>query len=81
MFRIDIDKLNGKIVERGTTKEALAAAIGINRSTLWRRLKNGTLRVCDVHAICEYLHLTAAEALEIFLADKSHKCYSVKEAV
>lgn len=81
MFRIDIDKLNGKIVERGTTKEALAAAIGINRSTLYRRLKNGTLRVCDVHKICEFLSLSAAEAVDIFLAGQSQKRYSIKEAV
>lgn len=81
MFRIDIDKLNGKIVERGTTKEALAAAIGINRSTLYRRLKNGTLRVCDVHKICEFLSLSTAEAIDIFLAGQSQKRYSVKEAV
>lgn len=76
MFCIDTDKLNGKIVERGTTKEALAAALGINRCTLYRRLKNYSLRVEDVHKICEFLQLTAAEAMAIFLCDKSQKCYS-----
>lgn len=81
MFCIDIDKLNGKIVERGTTKEALAAAIGINRSTLHRRLKNGSLRVGDVHKICEVLRLTAAEAMEIFLSQKSQKCYCEDAAI
>lgn len=31
MYHVDVNKLNGKIAERNTTKEALADAIGINR--------------------------------------------------
>lgn len=69
MYHINIDKLNGKIIERRTTKESLSAAIGVNRSTLYRRLKNGTLQVGDAHKICEYLNLTVVEAVEIFLSE------------
>lgn len=79
MFCIDIDKLNGKIVEFGTTKEALAAAIGIDRSTFYRRLKNSSLRIGDIHKICEFLELSASEAMDIFLSQKSHKCYYIQE--
>ena len=37
MFHVDVNKLNGKIAERNTTKEAVADAIGVNRSTFYRR--------------------------------------------
>lgn len=68
MYHVDVNKLNGKIAERNTTKEALADAIGINRSTFYRRLKTSTLTIRDIHGICKELSLTAAEAVEIFLA-------------
>ena len=67
MFHMDIDKLNGKIVERRTTKDALADKIGIDRSTFYRRLKNEKLLIGDVHKICECLQLSDTEAMEIFL--------------
>ncbi len=69
MYHVDVAKLNGKIAERGTTKDALAKAIGIARSTLFRRLHANTLRICDIHAICEFLRLSQKEAQEIFLAE------------
>ncbi len=47
MYHVDVNKLNGKIAERNTTKEALADAIGINRSTFYRRLKTSTLTIRD----------------------------------
>lgn len=47
MYHIDVNKLKGKIAERNTTKEALADAIGINRSTFYRRLKTSTLTIRD----------------------------------
>lgn len=68
MYHVDLDKLNGKIVEQRTTKEALADDIGIDRSTLFRRLKSGKLLVSDAHKICESLHLSMEDAVGIFLA-------------
>lgn len=68
MYHVNIDKLNGKIAERNTTKEAIASAIGIDRSTFYRRLKTSTLTIRDIHGICEELELTVPEAVEIFLA-------------
>ena len=67
MYHVDVNKLNGKIAERNTTKEALADAIGINRSTFYRRLKTSTLTIRDIHGICKELSLTANAAVEIFL--------------
>jgi len=68
MYHVDISKLNGKIAEKATTKEQLAQQIGIDRSTLIRRLKNGKLLVGDAHVICESLELSTSEAVAIFLA-------------
>lgn len=70
MYGLDINKLNGKIAERSTTKEALAEEIGIDRSTFYRRLKNGRLLIGDMHKICSVLNLTKAEAIEIFLVEQ-----------
>lgn len=68
MYHVDLDKLNGKIAERGTTKEAIANAIGIDRSTFYRRLKLNKMLVGDIHRMCEILCLTTQEAVDIFLA-------------
>ena len=68
MYHVDFDKLNGKIVERRTTKEAIADEIGIDRSTFYRRLKGGKLLVADIHKMCEVLQLSTPEAVDIFLA-------------
>ena len=68
MYHIDINKLNGKIVERQMTKEGLAKCIGIDRSTLFRRIRNNKLLVVDLQRICEVLCLSSEEATDIFLA-------------
>ncbi len=70
MFFLDENKLNGKIAERGTTKEAIADEIGVDRSTFYRRIKKNRLLIKDAHAICEVLRLDKSEALEIFLAQQ-----------
>lgn len=68
MYHVDEDKLNGKIAECRTTKEAIAEEIGVNKSTFYRRLKHASLRLSDVHKMCEVLRLTNEEAIAIFLA-------------
>jgi IS30 family transposase len=65
---VNIDKLNGKIAECRKTKRAIAGKIGVHNSTLYRRLKKNSLMIGDMHIICDYLHLTPEEAMEIFLA-------------
>lgn len=67
MYNIDVTKLNGKIIEMETTKEAIADEIGIDRGTFYRRLKNGKFLIGDMHKICDVLKLSTSEAKEIFL--------------
>lgn len=63
-----VNMLRGKIVEKGTNVEALAAVIGIDRATLYRKLNDGDkITVGEAVKIKEALGLTNAEATEIFL--------------
>ena len=68
MYNLNIQKLNGKIVESGMTKEGLAMMINVDRATFYRRLKSNRLLLSDVHKICEALKLTNEETLSIFFA-------------
>ena len=72
MPTVNIDKLNGKIVENHTTKDAIADACGVNRSTFYRRLKNNALLLSDVQNICKALNLSDTDALDIFMPFYSH---------
>lgn len=68
---MDVNKLKGKIVEKGLNVETLARKIGIDRSTLYRKLnKQGdTLTVREVNIICKELGLSKDEAMDIFFSN------------
>lgn len=67
---VNVNKLRGKIVEQGMTVTGLAQRIGVNRSTLYRKLrsdgKDFTIEEADL--IVEELKLTYAEANSIFFS-------------
>ncbi len=66
---MNINKLKGKIVERGMNVENLADAIGINRSSLYRKLNNGEkITVGEAVRMKDALKMSNEEACEIFLA-------------
>lgn len=67
MFRIDIDLLDLKIKKARKTREGLAAALGIHRSTFSRRLKDGTFTVEDLAIIVKELNLSQQDVFDIFL--------------
>ena len=66
----NVDKLKGIIKERRLSPEKVAEIIGIDKSTMYRKLNNGgdefTIRQADV--ISEALGLTAEEAQAIFFS-------------
>lgn len=67
---INVQKLKGKIMERGTTQEALAKALGINKSTFYRKMQQGgNFTIKEVNLIVLALHLSKDEAMSIFFAD------------
>ncbi len=68
---MNVNRLKGKIVERGINIPTVAKEIGIDRATLYRKLKNNgeTLTVSEVNKITEVLDLSAEEATAIFFED------------
>lgn len=67
---VNVQKLKGKIMERGTTQEALAKALGIDRSTFYRKMRQGgNFTIKEVNLIVSALHLSKDEAMSIFFAD------------
>lgn len=68
---MNVEKLMSTIDNKRTTPEKLAKDIGIDRSTMYRRLqKNGnSFNIGEVESIKNVLNLTRDEAVEIFFDD------------
>ena len=66
---MNINKLKGKIVEKDMSVETLAARIGINKSSLYRKLNNyEKITIGEAVKMKEALEMNDAEAYEIFLS-------------
>lgn len=64
---MNINKLKGKIVEKGLNVETLAALIGIDRSSLYRKLnKSERITVGEANKMKEVLEMSSEEATNIF---------------
>lgn len=64
---MNLCRLKGKIVEKGMNVEGLARAIGIDRSSLYRKLNNfEKFTIGEANQIKEILGLTNEEASSIF---------------
>ena len=65
---VNVQMLKGKVVERGLTLEKVAENLGIDRSTMSRKLGKGgddfTIKQAD--GIVNLLNLTSDEATSIF---------------
>lgn len=67
---VNINKLKGKVVEQGMTIETLAHKIGIDKSTLYRKMNNKgeTFTIKEASLICKILNLSGQEATAIFFS-------------
>lgn len=67
---VDVDRLRGKIVERRMSIEKVAEAIGLNTSTLYRRINGGggAFTINEADMIASLLKLTTDELNKIFFA-------------
>lgn len=70
MDGINVNKLRGRIVEKGFSVASLAAKLGMDKATLYRKLGNGgkSMSVQDANRIVEALGLSAEEATSIFFS-------------
>lgn len=67
---MNINKLKAKIVERGMNVETLADSVGIDRSSMYRKLNNfDRILIGEAKKIKAALELTDEEATLIFLQD------------
>jgi DNA-binding Xre family transcriptional regulator len=68
---VNINKLKGKIIEKGLTVEKLAEKIGIDRSTIYRKMSASgkSFTIKEANLICQALELSGQEAMTIFFAD------------
>lgn len=66
----NVDKLKGKIKEMRLTPEKVADAIGIDKSTMYRKLNNGgdEFTIGQADKIAKVLLLDAGEAQAIFFS-------------
>lgn len=69
---MNVNKLKGKIVERGLNITKLAEAIGMDRSTFYRKMQNDgeTFTIREVNNIVKALNLTPNEAMDIFFTNR-----------
>lgn len=66
---INVNKLRGRIVENGMSVGEVAQELGMDRSTLYRKLKDTsgeTFTVSEVQAISRILNLSAQDVTDIF---------------
>lgn len=69
---IRVNQLRAKIMERGLTIKAVSEKMGVDRSTLYRKMqagyRSGGFTVGDVQILASILELTPKELTEIFFS-------------
>jgi predicted transcriptional regulator len=66
---VNVLRLKAKIIEKGMNVEGLAKSIGIDRSSLYRKLNNfEKFTIGEANQIKEILEMTNEEASNIFFA-------------
>ena len=70
-IHMNVNKLKAKIVEKGLNVTIVAERIGIDRSSLYRKLNNEgeTLTVKEAKAIVQVLDIPSLEAAQIFFGN------------
>lgn len=66
---LDVQKLKGKIIEKGKNVEAVSAELGINPATFYRKLKNNSFEIREADRLIDILALSVEEASSIFFSE------------
>ena len=59
-------KLKAKCIELGKNVESVSRAIGIDKSTFYRKMKDETFSIKEANRICSELKLSHDEVMSIF---------------
>lgn len=65
---IDRDLLQLKVKRANTTYNAIAEELGMDRSTWYRQLREGSMSVATICELIRILHLTVDDVIQIFFA-------------
>lgn len=66
---MNVNKLKGKIIEKGINVETLAKRIGVERSSLYRKLNSfERITIGEANRMKDVLELSDEEANDIFFA-------------
>lgn len=68
MIHTDVEKLQEVIADSGVSYTKMAKMLGINRSTLYRKMQKNSLTIAEIQKMAEVLNLTGRQATDIFLA-------------
>jgi hypothetical protein len=81
VMSVNVAKFKAAIVERGTSVAELADAVGLSKSTLYRKINTGgdDFTIGEVLSITKALHLSADEGQQIFFAQNVAYGATVKE--
>ena len=65
---VNVNKLKGKIVEQNLSVEKLAELMGINKSTIYRKIANdgSDFSIDEVDSMIKILNLSADDVISIF---------------
>lgn len=63
---LDVNKLKGKIIEKGKNVDTIASDIGIDSSTFYRKMKNNSFEIGEADRIVSVLGLSRDDAMAIF---------------
>lgn len=66
---LNVQKLKGKIVEKGKNIESISAELGVNPATFYRKMKNNSFEIREVDRLVKILSLNYDEASAIFFSD------------
>lgn len=65
---VNTNKLKGKLSEKAVTQELVADLMGIDKTTFYRKMKNGGsgFTIGEIHKMTDVIPLSKDEAVDIF---------------
>lgn len=69
---VNVDRLRGRMVEYKINVDKMAALIGINRATFYRKMENNgeAFTIREVNVMSKALNLSLTEVNDIFFGEK-----------